>query len=47
MVDSRGCRRARLGISMKGGTVLVAGNCGYMAGLHGAEGNPHGLRRRG
>jgi glutamate synthase domain-containing protein 3 len=29
---------ARLGVSMKGGTVLVAGNCGYMAGFMGQKG---------
>jgi glutamate synthase domain-containing protein 3 len=29
---------ARLGISMKGGTVLVTGNCGYMAGFMAQKG---------
>ena len=30
---------ARAGVSMKGGTVLVAGNCGYMSGFMGQKGN--------
>jgi glutamate synthase domain-containing protein 3 len=29
---------ARAGVSMKGGTLLIAGNCGYMAGFMGQKG---------
>ncbi|MBI1924239.1 glutamate synthase, partial [Candidatus Poribacteria bacterium] len=29
---------ARLGVSMKGGLILVAGNCGYMAGFMAQKG---------
>jgi glutamate synthase domain-containing protein 3 len=29
---------ARLGVSMKGGLVIVGGNCGYMAGFMGQKG---------
>src|SRR5436853_7660293 len=33
-----GAGAARLGVSMKGGAVLVAGKCGYMAGFMGQKG---------
>ena len=39
-------RRRVLGVSMKGGTVLVAGNCGYMAAFMGQKGTLDCLRRR-
>jgi methylamine---glutamate N-methyltransferase subunit B len=33
-----GAAAARAGVSMKGGLVLIGGNCGYMAGFMGQKG---------
>ena len=37
---------SRCGISMKGCDIVVGGSVGHMSGVHGAGGEPAGLRRR-